>query len=156
MHVYILEDESGPPFFEVRLDPLWTWRECRVVEVVKFIWSTHVEQALVRVSFTELDELTSSKLFVVSNVLRYLLSASWVKLWFKSELKVPGIFTVRNDKSMVSNYVVVYKSLVVYYCNVWMLTVNDMLKCCINNITECACMVILAHVVTCNVLVYIC
>jgi hypothetical protein len=47
----------------------------------------------------------------------------------EAELKVARVFAVANDKPMFSNYIVVYKALVVDDVNVAVLSINDMLKC---------------------------
>jgi hypothetical protein len=47
----------------------------------------------------------------------------------EAELKVARVFAVANDKPMVTDYVVVYKLLVVVHGDIAMLTINDVLKC---------------------------
>ena len=82
-----------------------------------------------RVTLTKLNILTGPYFLRVSNVLRYFLNTSWIKLDLKAELKVARVFAVANDKPMVPDYVVVYKLLVVVHSDVAVLTINDMLKC---------------------------
>jgi hypothetical protein len=65
----------------------------------------------------------------VSNVLRYFLNTSWIKLDLEAELKVARVLAMADDKPMFFNYIVVYKAFVVDDVNVAVLAINDMLKC---------------------------
>ena len=47
----------------------------------------------------------------------------------EAELKVARVFAMADDKPMSSNYIVVYKALVVDDVYVAILAINDMLKC---------------------------
>jgi hypothetical protein len=47
----------------------------------------------------------------------------------ENAVRVARVFAMADDKPMSSNYIVIYKSLVVYDVHIAMLTINDMLKC---------------------------